>query len=254
MSASPRKSCFPTSIACPPEARYRSGVTTGSRVRITRNGPKARTSNADAGRGDLSGICSERTIVRRLAGVEDPDAVAEGPLEVEEVVQGEVGVRARQRHEREVVVALPGLDEERVVAEEDVVRVGRGGEVCGSIAAGLLAYRRLPVEELGRLVPRPGDLRDDERGERGRCPRRGRAARSRLRPAARRKEAGRSGAASRASRSCARSRGRRVGRADAHAVSIRVSRGSTASPAAAATSTAGRTGNPAVKSPAACQT
>ena len=35
---------------------------------------------------------------------------------------------------------------------------------------------------------------------------------------------------------------------------MRVSRGSTASPAAAATSTAGSTGKPAVKSPAACQT
>ena len=154
---------------------------------MTRNGPNVATSKAEAGRGDRSGICSGAHEVRRLARVEDPDAVAERPLEIEQVVQSEVGIRAREGHEREVAVALPGLDEERVVAEQNVVRTCVvAARYAAAFGAGLLAHRRLPVEELRRLVPRPRDLRDDECGECRRRPAAARAARCRPRREARR--------------------------------------------------------------------
>ena len=105
---------------------------------MTRKGPKSAYLEGASGPGRDERDLERALRVRRLARVEHPDAVAERALEREQVVQREIGVRAREHDEREVAVLLPGLQEERVVAEQDVVGAGRGGEVGGRLGARLL--------------------------------------------------------------------------------------------------------------------
>ena len=100
-----------------------------------------------------------------LARVEDPDAAAERPLEVEQRREREIRVGPRQHRQREVVVSLPGAEVERLEAEEDVVGAARRREVGRGLCPRDLPRVRLPLEERRRLLPRPGELRDDERQE-----------------------------------------------------------------------------------------
>ena len=180
--------------------------------------------------------------------------MAERSLGWSRSVECEIGVGPRQGHEREVVVALPGLEEERVEAEEDVVGAARRGEEHRGIGPSRLAAGRLPVEELGGVSPEAQAIcvttsAASAAGARTRPSRTIPAATGSTTNGSRKIRCLVSGEPElRASASAA------SGTNAAHAVSTRVSRGSTTSPAAAASSTATRTGNPAVKSPAASQT
>ena len=76
-------------------------------------------------------------------------------------------VGTREDDVREVAVLLPGPEEERLVAEQEVVGTARLGEEALGLGAGGLALVRLPVEQLRRPVRGPAHLQDDEQhGER----------------------------------------------------------------------------------------
>ena len=62
------------------------------------------------------------------------------------------------------MVALPGAEEERLVAEEEVVGPARRGEEALRLGARRLPLVRLPLEQLRRAVPGPADLEDHEHG------------------------------------------------------------------------------------------
>ena len=78
-----------------------------------------------------------------------PDAVPERPLEVE------AGCAARGRRPRAAArraairVLLPGLEEERVVAEQDVVALGRGAMYAAASARASWRTVRLPLNSSG---------------------------------------------------------------------------------------------------------
>ena len=195
----------------PPARGSRSGVTTGSRVRITRNGPKARTSNADSGRGDRSGICSERDVCSSSCWRRGPRRRGRAAARASSRLCRARSASARgSDDEREVAVALPGLRG----------RAGRsraGRRSGGSSRRGTRPRPRAPrcapsgsqLKSSGVLVARPA--RPARRRAQRALPVPQTAARAARCPAAdrraRRTEAGRSGGASPASRCCARSRG-----------------------------------------------
>ncbi len=71
-------------------------------------------------------------------------------------------VGTREDDVREVAVLLPGPEEERLVAEQEVVGTARLGEEALGLGAGGLALVRLPVEQLRRSVRGPAHLEDDQ--------------------------------------------------------------------------------------------
>ena len=74
--------------------------------------------------------------------------------------------RGTSRLGESVAVSLPGAEVERLVAEEDVVRTTGRRQPGGGLVAGVDPGRGLAVVQRRRLVPAPGDLGGEERGER----------------------------------------------------------------------------------------
>src|SRR5262245_39113356 len=93
--------------------------------------------------------------VVRVAGVEDPDAAAEG-LRFPEDFEGEIRVRPWDDGFRESgSVALPAAEVDGLVSEEHVVGTRIGGQPRRRRVPGFDSRRRLSLEELRRLVPAP---------------------------------------------------------------------------------------------------
>ena len=171
----------PSCIGSPRRGGSASGVTVGSRVRITRNGPKARASNADAG----SGTAQDD---RRRGGRFElsPASRIQTPrpsgARVPEHVRGEPAVGARDDRVAERALPLPG---ERV----DAGRSRRARRPAGPRSRARRrpprrAWARAgasPWKSCGGLARRRLDLQRHDR-PRARSPRRASRVRS-LRPA-----------------------------------------------------------------------
>ena len=136
---------------------------TGSRVRSTRNGPKARASYGSAGSGSRCSISSRARDVVPLARVEHPDPAPQRHAR-------SITRSARRSSARGTMVVgklprsdLPGAEVERLVAEEHVVGAARAGEPCLCLGPSRLARVGLPLEEGWGPVPGPRHLRGHER-------------------------------------------------------------------------------------------
>ena len=88
---------------------------------------RPRLERARAARGRRRTMLSALSDVRRVGGVEDPDAAAERPRRVQQRVGRELRVGAREDDPRELCPPLPGVEEHGLVAEQDVVRLRRVG-------------------------------------------------------------------------------------------------------------------------------
>jgi hypothetical protein len=103
--------------------------------------------------------------VRRVARVEDPDSAAE---RLRNVLQGrsEQGwIRSGERVAGERTVALPGLEVDGLIAEQDIAGAIRGSEPGPGRIARLRLARWVAVEERRRLLVRPTHLSGQQHGD-----------------------------------------------------------------------------------------
>ena len=100
--------------------------------------------------------------VRRVARVEDPDAVADRLGHAPKRGGEERGVGAGQRVTRERAIALPGEEKQRFVPEQDVVGTRGRRQPGGGRVARLRFTGRVAVKQLRCLLVRPADLSDEK--------------------------------------------------------------------------------------------
>ena len=110
-------------------------------------------------------VSFDAALVALIGRVEDPYAAAERLRRLVEALDREPGIRALDDHGAERRSRLARVEVERLVAEEDVVRPARGGEPRGGLLPRLLAGGGLARVHVRRLVPAPGELDAEERGE-----------------------------------------------------------------------------------------